>query len=326
MTDDEPMSYADAGVDIAASEEATAALVGAVTSDIGGYAGTVPIGDHLLGLVTDGVGTKLLVAQAMDRYDTIGIDCVAMNVNDLVAAGLRPVAFVDYLAVEAPDPAVAAAIGRGLERGVTTAGIPLIGGETAVMPEVITDLDIAGTAAGVAPPEALFDAGAAPGDALVGFPATGVHANGLTLARKALARRFKLTDPTPYDRSVSIGEELLRPTAIYTGLYEPLQAVDVHAAAHITGGGWRNLFRMGADGFRITQRPPPPPIFEVIQRAGAISDGEMFRTFNMGVGFVVAVPATDVAQLCAATDGVQLGTVEATGGVTVTDLGLTLPS
>jgi phosphoribosylformylglycinamidine cyclo-ligase (EC 6.3.3.1) len=326
MTDDEPMSYAAAGVDIGASEDATAALVSAVTSDIGGYAGTVPIGDRVLGLVTDGVGTKLLVAQAMDRYDTIGIDCVAMNVNDLVAAGLRPVAFVDYLAVETPDPAVAAAIGRGLEQGVTTAGIPLIGGETAVMPEVIADLDIAGTAAGVAPPDALFDAGAAPGDVLVGFPATGVHANGLTLARKALARRYALTDPAPYDQSVSIGEELLRPTAIYTGLYEALQAVDVHAAAHITGGGWRNLFRMGADGFRITQRPSPPAIFEIIQRAGAITDAEMFRTFNMGVGFVVAVPPAAATQLTTATDGQELGTVEADGGVMIQDIGIALSS
>ena len=326
MTADEPMSYAGAGVDIAASEDATAALVGAVSAEIGGYAGTVPIGEQLLGLVTDGVGTKLLVAQAMDTYDTIGIDCVAMNVNDLIAAGLRPVAFVDYLAVEAPDPAVAAAIGRGLDRGVTAAGIPLIGGETAVMPEVISDLDIAGTAAGVAPPAALFDAGAAVGDTLVGFPATGVHANGLTLARKALARRHELTDPAPFDPSVSIGEVLLRPTAIYTDLYDPLQAVEVHAAAHITGGGWRNLFRMGAEGFRITQRPPTPPIFGLIQQAGEVSDAEMFRTFNMGVGFVAAVAPDDAAALCASTSGVQLGTVEATGGVVLTDVGVTLSS
>jgi len=326
MTDDDPMSYADAGVDIAASEDATAALVDAVATDIGGYAGTVPIGDQLLGLVTDGVGTKLLVAKAMDTYDTIGIDCVAMNVNDLVAAGLRPVAFVDYLAVESPDPSVAEAIGRGLNRGVAAADIPLIGGETAVMPEVISDLDIAGTAAGVAPPEALFDAGAAVGDVLVGFPATGVHANGLTLARKAIARAHALTDPAPFDPTVTIGEELLRPTAIYVDLYDPLQAVDVHAAAHITGGGWRNLFRMGAEGFQIEQRPPAPPIFELIQRAGGVSDAEMFRTFNMGVGFVAAVAAADAEPLCASTAGFRLGTVEADGGVMLRDPAVTLHS
>jgi phosphoribosylformylglycinamidine cyclo-ligase len=326
MPEDDPMSYADAGVDIAASEDATAALVGAVGSDIGGYAGTVPIGDRLLGLVTDGVGTKLLVAKALDTYETIGIDCVAMNVNDLVAAGLRPVAFVDYLAVETPDATVAAAIGRGLEQGVTAAGIPLIGGETAVMPEVIADLDIAGTAAGVAAPDALFDAGAAVGDSLVGYPSTGVHSNGLTLARKALARRYELSDPAPFDPSVSVGEVLLRPTAIYTDLYDHLQAADVHAAAHITGGGWRNLFRLGADGFRITHRPPTPPVFELIQRAGAVSDAEMFRTFNMGVGFVAAVAPGDAAALCAASGGIELGTVEADGGVMLSDPEITLSS
>ncbi|EMA51638.1 AIR synthase related protein, partial [Halococcus thailandensis] len=191
MTDDadEELTYAGAGVDIGASEAATAALVGAVDDEDGegDYAGLIDIGGQYLALATDGVGTKLLVAEAVDDYSTVGIDCIAMNANDLVAAGVEPVAFVDYLAVDEPDEGTAAELGAGLATGAERADVALVGGETAVMPEVIRGLDIAGTCAGLADESNLFGE-AEIGDALVGFPSSGIHSNGLTLAREAATR------------------------------------------------------------------------------------------------------------------------------------------
>ena len=200
------LTYSTVGVDIAESEAATEALVSAVGAfDTSDYAGLVDIGDRYLALATDGVGTKLLVAEAIGDYSTVGIDCIAMNANDLVAAGIDPVAFVDYLAVEQPDEAVAEQIGQGLSEGAQRAGIALVGGETAVMPEVVTGLDLAGTCAGLAPKDGLFSGKASPGDALVGWPSSGIHSNGLTLAREAVTRRHDYDDPFPEWEDRTIG-------------------------------------------------------------------------------------------------------------------------
>ncbi len=308
----EGLTYADAGVDIDASAAATAALVGAAGEFEGDYAGLVDIGDAFLALATDGVGTKLLVAEALGDYSTVGIDCIAMNVNDMVAQGVEPVAFVDYLAVEEPDDAVAEAVGEGLRRGAERAGVALVGGETAVMPEVIRGLDIAGACAGLAPEGALFPGEARPGDALVGWPASGVHSNGLTLAREAVTREHDYTDPFPPAPERTIGAELLEPTRIYADLLEPLRAQDARAAAHVTGGGWTNLARMGPHRYEITDPVDPHAVFGFLREAGGISDGEMHRTFNMGTGFVAAVDPADAAALVEATpDGRRIGTVRA---------------
>jgi len=292
--DSEELTYAEAGVDIDESEAATAALIGAAGDFEGDYAGLLDIGDQYLALATDGVGTKLLVAEAVDDYSTIGIDCMAMNVNDLVAAGVEPVAFVDYLAVEQPDEATSEAIGAGLREGAKRAGVSLVGGETAVMPDVIKGLDIAGTAAGLAPKDGVFPGEAEVGDALVGWPSSGVHSNGLTLAREAVTRNHEYTDPFPPEPEKSIAEELLTPTRIYTDVLEPLRAQDAHAAAHVTGGGWTNLTRMGAFTYDITDPFQAQSVFEFVQREGNVGDEEMHRTFNMGTGFVAAVPESDV--------------------------------
>src|SRR6056297_4084503 len=265
MSDDESaeLTYADAGVDIDASEAATAALVGAV-SDIDNttdYAGLLDIGDRYLALATDGVGTKLLVAEALGDYSTVGVDCIAMNANDLVAAGVEPVAFVDYLAVEEPSEEFSEQVGEGLAAGAEEAGMALVGGETAVMPDVIKGLDLAGACVGLAPKDAVFPGEAEVGDALVGFPASGIHSNGLTLAREAATRNHDYSDPFPLDAEAdtlgegdnpSIGEVLLEPTRIYTYLLAHLREREVHAAAHVTGGGWTNLLRMGEFGYEIT--------------------------------------------------------------------------
>ncbi len=299
---DEGLTYADAGVDIAASEAATAALVGAVGEFEGDYAGLVDIGDRYLALATDGVGTKLLVAEAVDDYSTVGIDCIAMNVNDLVAQGVEPVAFVDYLAVAEPDDDTAEALGDGLSRGAEAAGVALVGGETAVMPEVIRGLDIAGTAAGIAPKGTLLPGEAEPGDVLVGWPSSGIHSNGLTLAREAVTRRHDYTDPFPPAPERSIADELLTPTRIYTDVLPHLREHDASAAAHVTGGGWTNLARMGPHRYEVTDPFEAQAVFGFVEVEGDVADAEMHRTFNMGTGFVATFDPADAEAVVAASD------------------------
>jgi phosphoribosylformylglycinamidine cyclo-ligase len=321
--EEDELTYAEAGVDIAESEAATAALVSAVdeVSEAGGdYAGLLDIGDRYLGLATDGVGTKLLVAEALSDYSTVGIDCIAMNVNDLVAAGIEPVAFVDYLAVDEPDETTASQVGEGLAAGAEEAGIALVGGETAVLPEVVTGLDLAGTAAGLAPKDALFEGRAEPGDTLVGWASSGIHSNGLTLAREAATRNHEYTDPFPGSEH-TVGEVLLEPTRIYTDLLEPMRDHGVRGAAHVTGGGWTNLSRLGENRYVIDDPFPVPSVFEFVREEGIVSAEEMHRTFNMGTGFVAALSAGAEA-LAAETDGRVIGRVEAGTGVEIRGLSL----
>ncbi|QLD87604.1 phosphoribosylformylglycinamidine cyclo-ligase [Natronomonas salina] len=328
MTEDgddseEGLTYAETGVDIEASEAATAALIGAVGEFEGDYAGLVEIGDRYLALATDGVGTKLLVAEALEDYSTIGIDCIAMNVNDLVATGVTPVAFVDYLAVETPDDATAEQVGDGLSAGAERAEIALVGGETAVMPDVIRGLDLAGACAGLATEDELFDGEAEEGDLLVGLPSSGIHSNGLTLAREAVTRNHEYTDPFPYDEDRTIGEVLLEPTRIYREVLGPLHAAETHAAAHVTGGGWTNLSRMGEFRYVVEDPFDAQPVFEFVQTEGDVSDEEMHRTFNMGTGFVAALPESDAEAVADELDDARvIGRVEAGGSVEVRGLSL----
>jgi len=335
MSDDEELTYAEAGVDIEASEAATAALVGAVGDiDESEYAGLLDIGDRYLALATDGVGTKLLVAEALGDYSTVGIDCIAMNANDLVASGVEPVAFVDYLAVDEPSEAFSEQVGDGLAAGAEEAGVALVGGETAVMPEVVRGLDLAGACVGLAAKDAVFPGEAEVGDALVGFPSSGVHSNGLTLAREAATRNHEYGDPFPLDSAAetarersedaepSIGEVLLEPTRLYTYLLDHLREREVHAAAHVTGGGWTNLSRMGDHRYEITDPFDAQPVFQFVQEEGNVGDEEMHRTFNMGTGFVVALPEDDAESLADETDGRVIG--EVTEGEAVAIRGLEL--
>ncbi|WP_226012956.1 phosphoribosylformylglycinamidine cyclo-ligase [Halomicrobium salinisoli] len=308
--DDDGLTYAEAGVDIDASEAATAALIGAAGEFEGDYAGLVDIGDQYLALATDGVGTKLLVAEAVDDYSTVGIDCIAMNANDLIATGVEPVAFVDYLAVEEPSEETSEQIGEGLREGAERAGVALVGGETAVMPDVIKGLDIAGTCAGLAPKDGVFPGEAEPGDAVVGWPSSGIHSNGLTLAREAVTRDHEYTDPFPHGEDRTIAEELLTPTRIYSDVLGPLRENETHAAAHVTGGGWTNLTRMGAHRYEIEDPFDAQPVFEFVREEGDVDDEEMHRTFNMGTGFVAALPESDAEAVAEATDGRVIGRVE----------------
>jgi len=321
--DSDELTYADSGVDIEASEAATAALIGAVGESDGDYAGLLDIGDRYLALATDGVGTKLLVAEALGDYSTIGIDCIAMNVNDLVAAGVRPVAFVDYLAVEEPDEGFAEQVGEGLATGANQSDIELIGGETAVMPDVIKGLDLAGACAGLAAKDALFEGEAKPGDTLVGWESSGIHSNGLTLARTAARKNHEYTDPFPHEGYETVGEALLEPTRIYTHLLDPLREAGVRGAAHITGGGWTNLERLGENRYIVEDPFDAQPVFEFVQTEGNVSDAEMHTTFNMGTGFVATVGDESAAEsLAESTEGRIIGQVEDGEGVSIRGLEL----
>jgi len=321
--DDEELTYADSGVDIEASEAATAALIGATGDSEGDYAGLLDIGDRYLALATDGVGTKLLVAEALSDYSTIGIDCIAMNVNDLVAAGVRPVAFVDYLAVDEPDKNFAEQVGEGLAAGAEASDIELVGGETAVMPDVIKGLDLAGACAGLAAKDALFEGEAEPGDTLVGWESSGIHSNGLTLARTAATKNHAYTDAFPHEGYETVGEALLEPTRVYTHLLDPMREAGVQAAAHITGGGWTNLERLGDNRYVVDDPFDPQPVFEFVQREGNVSDAEMHTTFNMGTGLVAAVGDESAAEsLAESTDGRVIGRVDDGEGVSIRGLEL----
>jgi len=271
--------------------------------DIGFFASVVEITDTLgLALCTDGVGSKVLVAEMLHRYDTIGIDCVAMNVNDAICVGAEPISFLDYIAVERATPEILEQIGRGLYAGAELAGVSIVGGEISQMPEVIKGrepgggIDLVGMCAAIVPLDRIIiGADVAPGDVVVGVRSSGVHSNGLTLARRALFEAGGLA-PDRYrpELSATVGDELLRPTDIYVRPVMDLlnrQRLPIRALAHITGDGLLNLTRIkAAVGFRLDDLPEPHPIFRLIQDCGSVSTAEMYRVFNMGVGFCVIVP------------------------------------
>ena len=282
---------------------------------VGHFAAVIQVGPLQLALTTDGVGTKLLLAQLAGRYDTVGIDCVAMNVNDLICVGATPVAMLDYIAIEQADPDVFAEIGRGLAEGARQAGVSIVGGETAQVPDMLKGavegkaIDLVGMAIGVVPEGELVDGSAIqPRDAVIGIAASGVHSNGYTLARQVLLHRFKL-DGYVEELGTTVADELLRPTTIYVPQVKALSqaGIRVRALAHITGDGLLNLRRVEAPvGFEITDLPEPPAVFALIERFGEIERGEMRTVFNMGIGFCVVVAETDVEKAIDAIKGTGL--------------------
>lgn len=277
--------------------------LGAPRLGLGPYANVIDLGDGRgLAFCTDGVGTKVLVAQMLDRYDTVGIDCVAMNVNDLICVGAEPLSLVDYIALEEQDPSFLEEIARGLHEGARQAGISIVGGEIAQLPEIIKGtragrgFDLAAAAVGIAPLDRLvLGENIQPGDALVGLASSGIHSNGLTLARRVFFGDRALDPFTHFDElGRSIGEELLEPTRIYVGpVMEVLRSgLQVKALFHVTGEGFMNLTRHRSEvDWVIDYLPDTPPIFRLIQRYGQLTDREMYTTFNMGIGFCVCVPA-----------------------------------
>jgi len=271
--------------------------------DFGHYANTVKISDDVcISLTTDGVGSKTIIAEMLDKYDTIGQDCVAMNVNDLICVGATPVGFVDYIACEKPLPdSVLGQIGKSLLEGCKIAGIPILGGETAILPEMIRGhghigLDLAGTAVGTAHPSRLIDGSQIQnGDAILGVASNGLHSNGFTLARKALLSKYALSDEMPW--GATLGDELLRPTRIYVPHFKALvnAEIDVRGLAHITGTGFTKVLRLKRARFVFDFFPEPHPIFSLIRDTASVDNLEMFTTFNMGIGLVVVVPQKEKA-------------------------------
>ena len=306
-------AYAKAGVSQGDADAAVASLVSALAASpparsrqvlaSGHYANVVRLDERTgIALSTDGVGTKLVLAERMGRWDTVGIDCVAMNVNDVVCVGAEPLAMVDYLAVDRADPEVAGAIGVGLARGAELAGIEIVGGELAQLGEIVKGLDLAGACFGVVSlDELVTGAEIEVGDPVIGLPSSGLHSNGYTLARSVLE------DLPDDDERLGrpLGEVLLEPTEIYVKpIVELLSSdVDVRGLAHITSSGLDNLLRLDADvSYEIDDPLPVPPIFELIQELGEVSDEEMHEVFNMGCGFCVVVARSDEG---AATEALQ---------------------
>jgi phosphoribosylformylglycinamidine cyclo-ligase len=304
-------AYADSGVDTGAADRAVGALVSVLrTIDpgrpsrsvlaSGHYAAVLEVAPNLgIALGTDGVGSKLLVAEATGRYDTVGIDCVAMNVNDIVCVGAEPIALVDYIAVERADPGVLADIGIGLKRGAEAAGVEIPGGEVAVLPELIrghpspNGFDLTAACFGTVALDAMITgADIRPGDALIGLPASGLHSNGYSLARRALASLDLGARPAALG-GATLADAVLEPTVIYVrAVLELLRSgAAVHGLGHITGGGLLNLLRLNHGvGYEISDPLPVPPVFDLIRQHGGVAESEMWEVFNMGCGFCAVCP------------------------------------
>src|SRR3989441_2890721 len=316
MAADQPLSYRATGVLdnaqlglsallkwVNATSQFRATGTGRRVVDVGFFASVVAITDTLgLALCTDGVGSKVLVAEMLGRYDTIGIDCVAMNVNDAICVGAEPISFLDYIAIEHATPAILEQIAEGLAVGAELAGVSVVGGEISQIPDIIRGhepgggLDLVGMCAGIVPLDRIIlGEHVAPGDVIIGVRSSGVHSNGLTLARKALfdVGGLKPDQHVP-DLGGTVGEELLRPTDISVRPVMALlntQRLPIRALVNITGDGLLTLTRIkAAVGFKIDALPEPQPIFRLIQELGNVSRAEMYRVFNMGVGFCLIVP------------------------------------
>ncbi|MEK7215105.1 MAG: phosphoribosylformylglycinamidine cyclo-ligase [Chloroflexota bacterium] len=302
-------TYSAAGVDTGQAENALSGLlgwlnqtftfpgaVGRPVMENGFYANVHDLGNGLgVAFSTDGVGTKLLVAELLGRYDTVGIDCVAMNVNDILCVGARPIALVDYLAVQRVDGAMLEQLGRGLHEGARQAGVAIASGELAQIPEMLrgsgTGFDIAAAAIGVVALDRIIDgSGIRDGDVVIGFRSSGLHSNGYTLARRVLLGETPLDEPLPALAGATLAQELLRPTLIYVKpvLAALEQTSGITGLAHVTGDSFLNLLRLRtACGFDLTTLPPPHPVFALIQRLGPVDPAEMYQVFNMGIGFCV---------------------------------------
>jgi phosphoribosylformylglycinamidine cyclo-ligase len=315
------LTYAASGVNIAEENIAIQALAREITyrrrgtgeplSDIGHYAGLIEFGEYVLALTTDGVGSKILVADALEKWDTIGIDCIAMNANDLLAMGVEPVAFTDYIAIDHPSPEKMRQIGIGLQRGAELSNLSIVGGETATLPDIVKGFDLAGTCLGIAEKHQIVTGEHIQiGDVLIGLPSSGLHSNGYTLVRKILSESdYSYDDLLPNNPRKTIGEELLEPTRIYLEILDLIKKVEVHGLAHITGSGLLKLRRLTEYGFNFTNPLPPQPIFRFLQREGDIDIEEMYKTFNMGMGFLVVLPEEEAKKALEVVGGQIVGEI-----------------
>jgi phosphoribosylformylglycinamidine cyclo-ligase len=311
-------SYAEAGVDTRTEDLAMKrikplfeqtfknrkGLMGeSLLREIKHYAAIVKITDQLaIAIKTDGVGTKTFIAQYMNKYDTVGIDCVAMNVNDVLCTGAEPTSFLDYLAIQKSDPDIIEEIAKGLKLGADKAKVSIVGGETAIMPDMINSVDsdkigfdLAGSALGTINPADIIDGRQIEeDDTLMGISSSGIHSNGLTLARNIFCNKDNFLLDRHFDElGRSLGQELLEPTHIYVDEIMQMirEGISLKVLAHITSDGLRNLTRIGDNfGYEINYLPKPQPIFELIQNYGHIEKTEMYEVYNMGIGMCAVIP------------------------------------
>lgn len=325
MNNSHSQAYAAAGVDIEAGYKGVQLMkrhvertsIPGVVSGIGGFGGLFApdisgMEEPILVSGTDGVGTKIRVAQLMDRHDTIGVDCVAMCVNDIICCGAKPLFFLDYIAIGKNDPEKVASIVSGVAEGCVQSGCALIGGETAEHPGVMNpdDYDLAGFAVGIVDKAKMIDGSRMKaGDIILALPSSGLHSNGFSLVRKVFdIEHADLNRPLDGLDGKSLGEELLTPTKLYVKpVLAALRAARVYGASHITGGGfYENIPRCLPEGMTAKIHKSAlsiPPIFSLLQEKGGISELDMFNTFNMGTGMVLVVDKEDAAKAVAALDG-----------------------
>ena len=325
MNNSHSQAYAAAGVDIEAGYKGVQlmkrhverTMIPGVVSGIGGFGGlfapdTAGMEEPILVSGTDGVGTKIRVAQLMGRHDTIGIDCVAMCVNDIICCGARPLFFLDYIAIGKNEAEKVASIVSGVAEGCVQSGCALIGGETAEHPGVMNpdDYDLAGFAVGIVDKAKMIDGSRMKaGDVILALPSSGLHSNGFSLVRKVFdIEHADLNRPLDGLDGKSLGEELLTPTRLYVKpVLAALRAARVYGASHITGGGfYENIPRCLPEGMTAKIQKSAlsiPPIFSLLQEKGGIPERDMFNTFNMGTGMVLVVDKEDAAKAAAALDG-----------------------
>jgi len=316
--------------------------VGRSLLDFGYFASVLSLGGNAaIAISTDGIGTKAIVAQILDKYDTVGIDCVAMNANDVICVGAEPISMTDYIAVDVASDRLLSEIGVGLLEGARQANINIPGGEISQIPSIIKaerpgfGFDLVGTCIGVVQADRVLTGSAiADGDAIIGLASDGIHSNGLTLAREALSEDGELLPHQHIPEfKQTLGEELLRPTRIYVkpvlGMLN--EELSVKALVHITSDGFLNLTRVqNTTSFVIDDLPEPQPIFKMIAARGPVEPAEMYRVFNMGVGFAVVAPAASATRIIEIArdqgcDAKVIGHCEADGlkQVRIPELGLT---
>ena len=271
-----------------------------ITHGFGHYAGIVEIpGGKLLATHTDGVGTKVIIANMMKKFDTIGIDCVAMNVNDIICIGATPISFVDYIAANKNDQRIFKQIVSGLVRGAKKSSMPIVGGETAIMPDLISGkgfgFDLAGMVVGMlSKKQMILGNKIKPNDVIIGVKSSGLHSNGYSLARKVLS---KYSLKQKFKGVGILGNALLKPTEIYVKpVLEAIEKCSIHGLAHITGGSFTKLLRLKQIGFELDNLPKTPPLMQLIQDSGVKSD-EMYKTFNMGIGFCIVSPENQAKKI-----------------------------
>ena len=264
------------------------------------FASLIDFGDKYITLATDGVGTKLMIAEALNKWDTVGIDCIAMNVNDTICVNAEPTSFVDYIAIDKPNEEITKEIGIGLQKGAELSNMEIVGGEIAVLPEIVNGVDLSGTCLGyVAKDRIITGETCEEGDLIIALKSSGIHSNGLTLARKIVEANNIGWNDKVSGLSKSMGEELLTPTEIYVKqVLEITTNFNVHGLVDITGGGLRNILRMKKGlQYVISDPVKPAPIFQKLQELGEVEDREIYQTLNMSMGFTIIAPADDAEQI-----------------------------